>query len=715
MARLPLLLALLAVAACAPSAPLAPPPSVAEVEGVAYTMSAEEEVFLDTLQARTFRWFWETTPENGLTHDRYPSRDFSSVAAIGFALPAYGIGAERGFVTRAAAAERTLTTLRTLYTAPQGPEQVGTAGHRGYFYHFLEYDDATRFRNVELSTIDTALLMAGVLFSREYFDGTAEAEQDIRAYADSLYQRVEWPWFRKPGDTRLTMGWHPETDFLRADWRGYNEAMILYLLGLGSPTHPLDASVWPTWTSTYEWEDFYGYEHVNFTPLFGHQYSHMFVDFRGIQDQWMRDRSAEEGEPIDYFENSRRATLSQQAYAIDNPGGWADYSAEIWGLTASDGPSDAAVEVNGEERQFHTYWARGASTDHVNDDGTLTPTAAGGSIPFAPEITIPTLMAMAERYPALWTDDYGFRDAVNPTFTFEDVQIKRNSEVTPYGWVDHDYLGIDQGPILIMAENYRTGLVWETLKRSPYLVRGLQRAGFEGGWLDGARAEAVEALDLPPARVAEGPGADRLLVVVLGSSTAEGTGPTHRDSTWVNRFRTHLEGVDARFDVLNLARGGYATFHLMPTGTVAPDHIRNAPDPARNIDAALARNPDAIVINLPSNDAAYGVDAATQMANFDAMIAKANAAGVPVWITTTQPRDFSDPEQVAVQRAVRDQIRARYGDRAIDFWTGFEDTDGGQDADWGSGDNVHYNDAAHRVFFERVRDAGVAATVLAGN
>ena len=443
MARLPLLLALLAVAACAPSAPLAPPPPVAEVEGVAYTMSAEEEVFLDTLQARTFRWFWETTPENGLTHDRYPSRDFSSVAAIGFALPAYGIGAERGFVTRAAAAERTLTTLRTLYTAPQGPEQVGTAGHRGYFYHFLEYDDATRFRNVELSTIDTALLMAGVLFSREYFDGTTEAEQDIRAYADSLYQRVEWPWFRKPGDTRLTMGWHPETDFLRADWRGYNEAMILYLLGLGSPTHPLDASVWPTWTSTYEWEDFYGYEHVNFTPLFGHQYSHMFVDFRGIQDQWMRDRSAEEGEPIDYFENSRRATLSQQAYAIDNPGGWADYSAEIWGLTASDGPSDAAVEVNGEERQFHTYWARGASTDHVNDDGTLTPTAAGGSIPFAPEITIPTLMAMAERYPALWTDDYGFRDAVNPTFTFEDVLIKRNSEVTPYGWVHHDYLGID--------------------------------------------------------------------------------------------------------------------------------------------------------------------------------------------------------------------------------------------------------------------------------
>ena len=718
MRRLLLLLALLAVAACAPSAPVATAParptSDAEADPLAYELSAEEEAFLDTLQHRTFRWFWETTPENGLVHDRYPSRDFSSVAAIGFGLPAYGIGAERGYVSRAAAAERTLTTLRTLYDAPQGPEQVGTAGHRGYFYHFLEYDDATRFRNVELSTIDTALLMGGVLFSREYFDGATATERAIRAYADSLYQRVEWPWFRKAGDTRLTMGWHPETDFIRADWRGYNEGMILYLLGLGSPTHPLDADVWPTWTSTYEWEDFYGYEHVNFTPLFGHQYSHLFVDFRGIQDQWMRDKSAEIGRPFDYFENSRRATLSQRAYAIDNPGGWADYSAEIWGLTASDGPSDQAVEVDGETRQFHTYWARGASADHVNDDGTLTPTATGGSIPFAPDLTIPTLMAFAERYPALWTEDYGFRDAVNPTFTFEDVPIKRNSEVTPYGWVDHDYLGIDQGPILIMAENFRSGLVWETLKKSPYLVHGLRRAGFQGGWLSGTAVEMPPALDFPETAAAAAPDADRLLVVVLGSSTAEGTGPSHRDSTWVNRFRDYLEGVDARFDVLNLARGGYATFHLAPAGTPAPDRIRGAPDPQRNIDAALARDPDAIVINLPSNDAAYGVDAETQMANFAAMVERADAAGVPVWITTTQPRGLA-PEWIAVQEEVRDAILATYGDCAIDFWSGFADADGAQAQRWDSGDDVHYNDPAHRIFFERVRDAGVAEAVLADN
>ena len=708
---------LLAVAACAPrpvAVPEADRPVLSETTASgadAYVLSAEEEAFLDTLQHRTFRWFWETTPENGLVHDRWPGQDFSSIAAIGFALPAYGIGAERGYVTRAEAAERTLTTLRYLYTRPQGPEQVGVAGNRGYFYHFLEYSDGTRFRNNELSTIDTALLMAGVLFSREYFDGDARPEADVRAYADSLYQRVEWPWFRKDGDTRLTMGWYPETAFGRAEWQGYNEAMILYLLGLGSPTHPLDEAVWPTWTSTYEWEDFYGYEHVNFTPLFGHQYSHMFVDYRGIQDGWMREKSAELGEPYDYFENSRRATLSQHAYAIDNPMGWEDYSAEIWGLTASDGPSDRAVMVDGDERQFHTYWARGASADHVNDDGTLAPTAAGGSIPFAPEITVPTLMAMAERYPDLWTSDYGFRDAVNPTFDFEDVPIKRNSEITPQGWVDHDYLGIDQGPILIMAENYRTGLVWETMKRSPYLVRGLQRAGFEGGWLDGVRPEAVAALDLPLSPEAAASG-DELLVVVLGSSTAEGTGPSDRDSTWVNRFRRYLDGVDERFEVLNLARGGYSTFHLAPAGTVAPENIRGAPDPMRNIDAALARDPEAIVINLPSNDAAYDVDTETQMANFAAMVARAEAAGVPVWITTPQPRDF-EAEKVTVQEEVRDAILARYGDRAIDFWTGFADDDGEQAARWDSGDHVHYNDAAHRVFARRVAAAGVAEAVLA--
>ncbi|WP_420456684.1 glucoamylase family protein [Rubrivirga sp.] len=698
-----------ALPACAPAqAPTASAPAVASSSASDYVPSAEEEVFLDTLQHRTFRWFWERTdPETGLVPDRWPTESFSSIAAIGFGLPAYGIGAERGYVSRSDAAERTLNTLRYLYTRPQGPRQLGTAGHRGYFYHFLEYDDGTRFRNTELSTIDTALLMAGVLFSREYFDAADPAEQDIRAYADSLYQRVEWPFFDRPDatdDPRLMMGWYPESDFGPAYWQGYNEGMILYLLGLGSPTHPLDATVWPAWTDTYEWEEFYGYPHVNFTPLFGHQYSHLFVDFRGIQDEWMRDRSAEIGEPYDYFENSRRATLSQRAYAADNPNDWVGYSDRIWGLTASDGPSDERAMVNGEMRQFHTYWARGASADHVNDDGTIAPTATGGSIPFAPEVTIPALVEIARQYPAVWTDDYGFRDAFNPSFTATDVPIKPNSEVTPQGWVDHDYLGIDQGPILIMAENYRTGLVWETLKKSPYLVRGLQRAGFRGGWLDGARARAVDVLDLPPARTAEPEG--RRLVVVLGSSTAEGYGPSASDSTWVNRLRHHLEGVDPTLDVLNLARGGYTTYHVLPVGDDVPDDLGGAPDPDRNIEAALAQDPVAIVVGLTSNDAARGYSNEEQQANFERIAGLAEAAGVPFYVTTTAPRNLDDAGR-ARQAAVRAWLLTRFGDRAVDVWDGIALPDGTLDPRYDMGDGIHQNDAGHRLIFERVLASGL--------
>ena len=714
------LAAVLAVAACAPPATVAPAPArpalpAAASGGVAAALTAEDEVFLDTLQHRTFRWFWETTdPETGLVPDRYPTRTFSSIAAIGFGLPAYGIGAERGFVTRAEAAERTLATLRYLYTRPQGPEQVGVAGHRGYFYHFLEYDDGTRFRNTELSTIDTALLMAGVLFSREFFDRGGADETAIRAYADSLYQRVEWPWHRDADETRLTMGWDPEVGYGRAVWRGYNEGMILYLLGLGSPTHALDEEVWPTWTSTYEWEDFYGYEHVNFTPLFGHQYSHLFVDFRGIQDEWMRAKSAELGAPYDYFENSRRATLSQKAYAQDNPFGWDGYGGDVWGLTASDGPANGTYEFKDEERRFRTYWARGASADHVNDDGTIAPTAVGGSLPFAPEIALPALREMAARYPGtLWTDDYGFRDAFNPSFTFLDAEIKLNSEVTDAGWFDHDYLGIDQGPILIMAENLRTGLVWETLKRSPYLVRGLERAGFRGGWLDGTRAEATPPIAFPPRPDAAGGAADRRLVVVLGSSTAEGYGPEHADSTWVNRFRDYLEGVDERFDVLNLARGGYTTYHVLPEGSAVPADLGGAPDPRRNIDAALARDPAAIVIGLTSNDSAYGYAEAEQTANFERLAMLAEAAGVPLYVTTTAPRALDEAGRQR-QRDVRDWILQRFGDRAIDVWTGFALPDGTLDPRWDSGDALHQNDAAHGLIFRRVRDSGLAQEVLGG-
>jgi hypothetical protein len=217
---------------------------------------------------------------------------------------------------------------------------------------------------------------------------------------------------------------------------------------------------------------------VNFAPLFGHQYSHVWIDFRGIRDEYMRARG------IDYFENSRRATLAQHAYAKANPMGWKDYGADIWGLTASDGPADTTVTVDGQERRFRRYWARGAALNDIRDDGTIAPTAAGGSVPFAPEITIPALRAMRARYGDALFTEYGFRDAFNPTVPVG-LRVLRGHIVPGVGWFDGDYLGIDQGPILIMIENHRSGLIWELMKRSPPIVRGLCRAGFRGGWLEG--------------------------------------------------------------------------------------------------------------------------------------------------------------------------------------------------------------------------------------
>ncbi|HEX9705245.1 MAG TPA: glucoamylase family protein, partial [Gemmatimonadales bacterium] len=437
--------------------------------------SPRVEAFLDTLQRRTFGYFWDLTPPTtGLTPDRWPTESFSSIAAVGFALTAYPIGVERGYITRAQATDRTLNTLRFFWTAPQDSAVTGVTGYRGFFYHFLDMQTGRRFQTTELSTIDTTLLLAGILFCQSYFDGANVVETEIRNLADSIYLRVEWDWARARPPA-VSMGWHPERGFIQADWIGYNEAMILNVLALGSPTHPVDPAVWDAWVSGYRWGSWYQQPHVGFGPLFGHQYSHVWIDFRGIQDAYMRARG------IDYFENSRRATLVQRAYARANPDRWKGYSDSIWGLTASDGPLNGTVEIDGRQRQFHTYWARGASFTSVTDDGTIAPTAVGGSVPFAPEITIQALLAMRETYRDHLFSTYGFLDAFNPTLTLP-VTVQHGRVDPTLGWVDGDYLGIDQGPILAMVENYRTGFVWNVMRRNPHIVRGLQRAGFAGGW-----------------------------------------------------------------------------------------------------------------------------------------------------------------------------------------------------------------------------------------
>jgi len=463
-----LMLAILAGCASPPSSgPPAPAPSA---DGT--------EAFLDSLQQRTFGFFWELEdPHTHLIPDRWPSKSFSSVAAVGFGLASYPVGVERGYVTRAQAAARTLATLRFFWTAPQGTAPAGMTGHQGFFYHFLDMETGRRFQTVELSTIDTALLLGGILVCREYFDGGGAEEREIRALADSIYFRVDWQWatVRAP---LVSMGWTPEQGFHTYDWKGMNEAMLLYVLALGSPTHPVAPEAWSAWTSTYQWGTYYGQEHVGFAPLFGHQYSQLFVDFRGIHDPYMRTKG------IDYFENARRATVAQRAYAAHNPGGWAGYSAEVWGLTASDGPVDADYVIDGRRRHFWTYTAHGADFTEVRDDGTIAPTAAGGSIPFAPEIAVPALREMRRKYGDLLFQRYGFVDAFNPTLTDSTLRVQTGRIVPGVGWFDVDYLGIDQGPILLQAENHRSGMIWALMRKSPYVVRGLKRAGFTGGWLD---------------------------------------------------------------------------------------------------------------------------------------------------------------------------------------------------------------------------------------
>ena len=440
--------------------------------------SAQTTAFLDTLEERTFHYFWDlTNTANGLTPDRSPSPSFSSIAAVGFALTAYPIGVERGLVTRADAAARTLATLRFFWTASQDSVSNGATGYHGFYYHFLDMNTGARFQTVELSTIDTGLLLAGVLTCQSYFDHADSTETAIRAVAESLYDRADWRWIQ-PRAPLVAMGWTPENGFLAYDWKGYDEGMILYVLALGSPTHAVDSTAWTAWTSSYQWGSFQGQTYLGFAPLFGHQYSHVWIDFRGIQDAYMRGRG------IDYFENSRRATLAQQAYAAANPGQWPAYGAGFWGLTASDGPLDGTLSVGGRSRTFHTYDARGASFTGIEDDGTVAPTAAGGSIPFAPELAIPTLYAMRHTYGGALFSTYGFLDAINPTFPTT-ASPSQGHVVSGIGWVDTDYLGIDQGPILAMVENYRTGLIWRLLRGNAHIVTGLCRAGFSGGWLAG--------------------------------------------------------------------------------------------------------------------------------------------------------------------------------------------------------------------------------------
>src|SRR5450631_2905349 len=251
-------------------------------------MSDENSVdaTLEKLQHESFNYFLhETNPANGLVIDKNEANWPASIAATGLALAAYPVAVERGFMSRPAAGRRTLNTLRFFWNSPQNAEPDAT-GYKGFYYHFLDMETGRRAWQCELSTVDSAFLLAGMLTASMYFVGNSKDEAEIRELADKLYRRADWQWAQNQGET-LTHGWKPESGFLPYRWEGYDEAMLLYMLGLGSPTYPLPESSYTAWCSTYEWKNCYGYDYLYAGSLFTHQFSHIWIDFRGIQDAFM--------------------------------------------------------------------------------------------------------------------------------------------------------------------------------------------------------------------------------------------------------------------------------------------------------------------------------------------------------------------------------------------------------------------------------------------
>jgi hypothetical protein len=451
-----ILLVVFALMACMP-----PQQIVFNSKGkVSYPLKPGEEIMLDSIQHKTFLFFLnEHHPEWGIVKDRTTGSSPCSIAATGFAIPSFAVGVERNWITREQAAQITLNILKFFLNSVQSSDPNVT-GYKGFYYHFLKMDSGMREWNCELSSVDTGLLMMGIIFARNYYSLDNEAEKQIRSLSGKLLERIDWDFMAMPPSGQyaytISMGWTPEKDQHEMGWIGYNEAMFLYVLAAGSGMKNAETG-YKTWLKNYKWYTPYeGLSHVAFPPLFGHQFSQAFIDCRGLVDPYMKEKG------IDYFENSRRATYVQRQYAIDNPHKWAGYDSLCWGITASDGPPE---KYNFDDKKFLGYAGRGTSGPGFNyyDDGTIAPYGPLSSLPFAPEIVLPTIKSMNEKYGEKIWGKYGFYDSFNPTAK----------------WIDNDFLGIDEGPMLIMIENFRTGLVWNYVMKDEIIQKGLARLGFE--------------------------------------------------------------------------------------------------------------------------------------------------------------------------------------------------------------------------------------------
>jgi len=430
---------LLVVVSAVVARPLVPALALSSIQALPATnkFSRSDQQFLEDLERRSFQYFWEEgDPDTGLVPDRARMdgspldenhRNVASIAATGFSLTSLSIAADRNWISRNQAQERTRNTLR--FFANKAFQE------HGWFYHWLDAKTGERRWQSEVSSIDTALLLGGVLTARQYF----RADQEIRKLATKIYERVDFQWMLNGQQLLLSHGWKPETGFLKPHWDTYSEDTILYLLAIGSPTHPISPASWYAL-----WRDRYRYEgHAYFTtigvPLFMHQYAHAWIDYRS----WRETK----GDRIDYFENSVKATLAHRAFCVNLAHDFPAFGPNVWGITASDSAKG--------------YLAWGGPPRDPQIDGTVVPSAAGGSLMFTPELSVVALRTMREKYGQKIYGKYGFIDAFNPNT----------------GWVDSDVIGINAGIILLSAENARTGNVWRWFMRNPEIPRAMRLAG----------------------------------------------------------------------------------------------------------------------------------------------------------------------------------------------------------------------------------------------
>ena len=401
-----------------------------------HQFSPRDERFLEDLERRSFQYFWDqASPATGLVLDRTKTdgtpadedhRYIASIAATGFGLTAICIGSERGWINRSEARDRVRTTLR--FFADRALQE------HGWFYHWLDVNTGERRWRSEVSSIDTALLVAGALTARQYFREDAE----IVKLATTIYHRIDFPWMLNGHPTLLSMGWHPESGFIKARWDDYSEHPILYLLAIGSPTHPITPEAWYAWKRN--WNEYAGYRYLGKTPLFTYQYSHAWIDFRG--------RRETRGEHVNYFENSVNATLAHRQFCIDLAKEFPGYGPNVWGISASDSAKG--------------YVGWGGPPRDPAIDGTVVPYAAAGSLMFVPRIVIDAVKTMRTKYPRIY-GKYGFTDAFNPNT----------------GWVNRDVIGIDLGITLLSAENAKTGNVWRWFMRNIEIRKALDVVGLK--------------------------------------------------------------------------------------------------------------------------------------------------------------------------------------------------------------------------------------------